>query len=121
MQGRMGCVRETREGRRSTCPRGPRKSFQLAFWECGYFRLVERLLREKNSHARRKNCQSKKTQDRLYTCSTWTDEAVKVFFTPLNGKIEVTVEILEVTSMGLCGCNLIERVESSNSIHKETI
>ena len=27
--------------------KAPRKSFQLAFCECGYFQLVERLLREK--------------------------------------------------------------------------
>jgi len=34
------------DARRSTCPEGPRKSFQLAFHECGYFQLVERLPRE---------------------------------------------------------------------------
>ena len=39
--------RETCEGRGSACPDGPRKSFQLAFFECGYFQLVERLPREK--------------------------------------------------------------------------
>ena len=65
-EGRMGCVRETREGRRSFCPRGPWKSFQLAFWECGYFRLVERLPRETSSRVRQRNCQSKKTGDRLF-------------------------------------------------------
>ena len=39
--------RETREGRGKACPEGPRKSFQLAFCEYGYFQLVERLPREK--------------------------------------------------------------------------
>ena len=29
--------REAREGRGSACLEGPRKSFQLAFCECGYF------------------------------------------------------------------------------------
>ena len=28
---------------------------------------------------RRENCQSKKTRDHLYTCSRWTDKAVKFF------------------------------------------
>ena len=38
---------ETWEGRGSACPEGPRKSFQLAFCEYGYFQLAERLPREK--------------------------------------------------------------------------
>ena len=38
---------ETRVGWGSAGTEGPRKSFQLAFCECGYFRLVERLPREK--------------------------------------------------------------------------
>jgi len=44
---RNGRERETREGRESACLEGLRKSFQLAFCECGYFQLVERLPREK--------------------------------------------------------------------------
>ena len=39
--------RETREGRGSASLEGPRKSFQLAFCECGYFQLVEKIPREK--------------------------------------------------------------------------
>ena len=39
--------RKTREGRGSACPEDPQKSFQLAFCECGYFELVERLPKEK--------------------------------------------------------------------------
>ena len=31
------------------------------------------------------------------------------------------IEVLEVTSMGLCGCNLKEKFECSNGIHKGTI
>ena len=33
--------RETHEGRGSACMEGPRKSFSLAFCECGYFQLVD--------------------------------------------------------------------------------
>ena len=43
---RGGQARGTREGRGSACTEGPRKSFQLAFCECGYFQLVEWLPRE---------------------------------------------------------------------------
>ena len=39
--------------------------------------------------------------------------------TPLNGIIEV--QILEFSSMGLCGCNLKERLEGSNGTYKGTI
>ena len=41
------------------------------------------------------------------------------FVTSLNGIIEV--QILEVTSVGLCGCNLKEQMERSNSTHKGVI
>ena len=41
--------RETHEERGRACPEGPRKSFQLAFCERGYFQLIERLPREKIS------------------------------------------------------------------------
>ena len=44
---RNGRERETRKGRGIACPEGLRKSFQLAFCECGYFQFVERLPREK--------------------------------------------------------------------------
>ena len=39
--------------------------------------------------------------------------------TPLNGIIEV--QILEFSSMGLCGCNLKEKLEGSNGTYKGTI
>ena len=77
----------------------------------------------KSSRAGRENCQSKKTRNRLYACtfSTRMDKVVKVFYftTKNNGTIEV--QILEVTSMGLCGCNLKEKLEGSNGIRKGTI
>ena len=51
-------------------------------------------------------------------CSTWTRKW-RSYFAPLNCIIEV--QILEVTSMGLCGCNLKEMSECSNAIHEGTI
>ena len=54
--------RETREGRGRACPESTRKSFQLAFCECGYFQLVERLPRGKLPRWARK----------LSINSTWT-------------------------------------------------
>ena len=46
----VACVAGPRKNGRArgrACPEGPQKSFQLAFYECGYFQLVERSPREK--------------------------------------------------------------------------
>ena len=40
-QERTGSAWETREEWGSACPRGPWKSFLLAFWECGKFLFVK--------------------------------------------------------------------------------
>ena len=117
-----GRARETRE-RRSACLRGPWNSFQLAQSGSADISIGWEAPEEKSSRAGRENCQSKKTRNRLYVCtfSTRMDKAVKVFYytTKNNGTIEV--QILEVTSLGLCGCNLKENLEGSNGIHKGTI
>ena len=53
-----GRERETGEGWGSACPDGPRKSFQLAFCECGYLQLVERLPKGESNRAGWENSQS---------------------------------------------------------------
>ena len=51
-------------------------------------------------------------------CKTFS--TIKGLITPLNGIIED--QILEVTkSVGLGGCNLKEKLDCSNDIHKGTI
>lgn len=69
---------------------------------------------------RQENCQSKKNRDHLYTCSTWTDKAVKAFRYTTKW-YDRSSDILEVTLMGLCDCNLKEKLECSNGIHKGAI
>lgn len=49
------------------------------------------------------------------------DKAVKVLYHPTKIDHIIEVEILEVTSMGLCGCNLKETLEGSNGIYKAKI
>ena len=112
----MGHARETHEERGVECPpEGPTK---IAFWEC---RSPTGLEAPEGISVciRRENCQSKKTRDHLYTCSRGWTRQWSSFVTSLNGIIEV--QILEVTSMGLCGCNLKEQMEHSNSTHKGAI
>ena len=63
-------------GEGGACREGPRKSFQLAFCECGYFQLVERLPREKLIALGQENCQSILHEQRsegliYYTTSSW--------------------------------------------------
>ena len=53
----------------------------------------------------------------LSTC--WTIKGSEGLLTTLNGIMEI--QILEVTSMGLFGCNLKEKLYGSNGIHKGTI
>ena len=59
----------------------------------------------------------------IHVVHGWTglERAVKVLYHPtkINGIIEV--KILEVTSMGLCGCNLKEKLECANGIYKGKI
>ena len=57
MKERSGAPEGEETGVRERLHGRPRKSFQLAFCECGYFQLVERLPREKVTA--RENCQSK--------------------------------------------------------------
>ena len=53
----------------------------------------------------------------------WTgpDKAVKVLYYPTKIYRITEVDILEVTSMRLCGCNLKEKLECSNGIYKAKI
>ena len=82
-------------GEREGLPEGPRKSFQLAFCDCGYFQLVARLPREKLTALGEKNCQSILHEQRSEGL-TLHHQLLK----PLNGIIEVQVS--EVTSVLAC-------------------
>ena len=88
------------------------ESVDISDWSRGFWGKKVVTLGEKAVNQRK--------HENIYThvVHGWT-RRWRFFITPLNCKIEL--EIFEVTSMGLCSCNLIEKLECSNSIHKGTI
>ena len=76
---------------------GPRKSFELAFCECGYFQLVERLPRELLTAG-----------DEKIVNQSYMDNVVKILHnTPLAPETTklytIEVQVSEVTSIWLNG------------------
>ena len=70
--------------------------------------MVERLPREKLT------AWGEKTVNQWYM-----ENVVKIlrYITPLAQLYTIEVQVSEVTLIGLCGCNLKEKLECSNGIH----
>ena len=96
-------ARETRKGWGSACTEGPRKSFQLAFCECGYFQLVKRLPREKGA------ARGKKTVNQLVhglrSEGLISHQQLLKALNGIQSKFR-SRRSLQSGLMGLCGCNL---------------